>query len=333
MTLAPIIPWPLIAVSGVALIAFVAWIRLKRQQSHAQVRRTALRAAAVVLLLVAALRPGWPGAGGRTAVAELDVFFVVDTSTSMAAEDYHGGGTRLSGVQSDVMGVAKELAGAKFSLITFDSKATVRMPLSQDTTALQTAVATLQPQNPRYAAGSSITEAGTVLKDRLAAAREKHPGRPALVFYAGDGENTAASAPGRMPVDSSTVSGGAVLGYGTTAGGRMKNPSDPQAGYMKDKNGSDAVSRINEEALRSIATQLGVPYAHRTDDDGPEEMLADANPGALTAGSDSSPGRVEVYWVLALGAFLLLVQEPLRHLTALRALRGSAGTPGREHAP
>ncbi|MFJ4025810.1 VWA domain-containing protein [Paenarthrobacter sp. NPDC089989] len=328
MTLAPIIPWPFIALSGVAVVAFVVWTLSARNQPQPLVRRTARRAAAVVLLLMAALRPGWPGEGGRTAVADLDVFFVVDTSTSMAAEDYHGSGMRLGGVQEDVLGVAKELAGAKFSLITFDSKATVRMPLSQDATALQTAVATLQPQNPRHAAGSSITEAGALLKKQLAAAREKHPGRPALVFYAGDGENTAASAPERLPLDPPVVSGGAVLGYGTSDGGRMKDPSDPKGEYVKDKNAEAAISKIDEDALRTIATQLGVPYVHRTGGGEIGEMLSKANPGAVSAVSEDGSGRVELYWLLALAAFLILVLEPFRHVTALRALRGS-GTRGR----
>ncbi|MFK0005999.1 VWA domain-containing protein [Paenarthrobacter sp. NPDC090520] len=323
MTLAPIIPWPFIALAGVAVVAFVAWTVFTRKQPQPLVRQTALRAAAVVLLLVAALRPGWPGDGGRTAVTDLDVFFVVDTSTSMAAEDYRGSGMRLAGVQEDVLGVAKELAGAKFSLITFDSGATVRMPLSQDATALQTAVATLQPQNPRYAAGSSITEAGALLKKQLAAAKEKHPGRPAVVFYAGDGENTAASGPERLPLDPSVVNGGAVLGYGTSDGGRMKDPSDPKGGYVKDKNAEVAVSKIDEDALRTIATQLGVPYVHRTGSGGTEEMLGKAKPGVLVAVSDDGSGRLELYWLLALAAFLILVQEPFRHATALRALRGS----------
>ncbi|XAS70521.1 VWA domain-containing protein [Micrococcaceae bacterium Sec5.1] len=330
MTLEPIIPWPFLAALGVAVIAFTLWTILRRPGPgstgpQGSVRPAAVRGAAVVLLVLAALRPGWPGSEARTAVADVDVFFVVDTSTSMAAEDYNGTGTRLSGATQDVMAVAKELAGARFSLITFDNKATVRMPLSQDATALQTAMTTLQPQNPRYANGSSITGAGSLLKDRLAAAREQHPGRPALVFYAGDGENTAAEAPVPLPVDASSVSGGAVLGYGTGQGGRMKGPSDTEAGYVQDKSsGQDAVSRIDEGQLKNIATQLHVPYVHRTGNQPTADMLAKAQPGALTPTNNDGPGRVELYWLLALAGFLLALHEPLRHLIALREVRGQS---------
>nr|WP_236558600.1 VWA domain-containing protein [Arthrobacter sp. 9V] len=324
MTFAPIIPWPLLALSFVTLLGFTAWTLAHRGRSRP--KRTwqpaALRSAAVALLLLAALRPGWDGGQTQTGTTDLDVFFVVDTSTSMAAEDYNGTSPRLSGVQQDVMAIAKELAGAKFSLITFDNKATVRMPLTQDATALQTAMATLQPQNSRYAKGSSVTGAAQLLKERLEAAKQQHPGRPALVFYAGDGENTSTEAP--APMDAGNVAGGAVLGYGSGQGGRMKETSKADAGYVRDKTSDtpqDAVSRIDEGQLRSIADQLHVPYTHRTGTEPTSEMLSQARPGAMGAITPDAPGRVELYWLLALAAFLLAIQEPLRHFTALRSLR------------
>ncbi|UXM90037.1 vWA domain-containing protein [Paenarthrobacter sp. JL.01a] len=335
MTVAPILPWPLLAAVGLGAIAFTVWSlrpwtlatqrRSPQRRSPRKVRPALNRCVVVVLLLLAALRPGWAGGHAQTSTAELDVFFVVDTSTSMGAEDYNGAATRLSGVQRDVMAIAQELAGAKFSLITFDDKATVRMPLSQDATALQTSMATLQPQNPRYAKGSSVTGAGQLLKERLVAAREQHPGRPALVLYAGDGENTSAAAP--SPMDGSIVAGGAVLGYGTEAGGRMKDYSRNTTAYVKDRNqsgGQDAISRIDEQQLRSIAEELNVPYAHRTAKEPVSDMLGKAQPGTLSASTEDAPGRIELYWLLALAALALAIPEPLRHLRALRAVRSSA---------
>ncbi len=324
MTFAPLIPWPLWALACVALLGFTAWTLVRRERSQPQRTRkpAALRSAAVLLLLLAALRPGWAGGQAQTGTADLDVFFVVDTSTSMAAEDYKGTSTRLSGVQQDVMAIAKELAGAKFSLITFDNKATVRVPLTQDATALQTAMSTLQPQNSRYAKGSSVTGAAQLLKERLETASQQHPGRPALVFYAGDGENTSAEAP--SPMDAGNVAGGAVLGYGTGEGGRMKETSSADAGYVRDKASDapqDAVSRIDEGQLRTIADQLHVPYSHRTGAEPTSDMLSQARPGAITEVTHNGPGRLELYWLLAMAAFLLAIHEPLRHFTALRTLR------------
>jgi Ca-activated chloride channel family protein len=325
VTFAPMLPWPVIAVVFVCVLALTAWTvaSRRRNSSHRPARRTAFRCAAVVLLLLAALRPGWPGGQSQAGAADVDVYFVVDTSTSMAAEDYNGSETRLSGVRRDVLAIAKELAGAKFSLITFDSKASVRMPLSQDATALQTAMTTLQPQNARYAKGSSVTGASQLLKDKLAAAQKEHPGRPALVFYAGDGENTSADAP--TPMDATNVAGGAVLGYGTAEGGRMKETPDADAGYVRDKTSDtprDAVSKADEAQLRSIAEQLKIPYAQRTGTAPTSDMLGKAQPAALVANGEG-PGRVELYWLLALAAFIIALNEPLRHLSALLNLRSA----------
>lgn len=330
LTIAPILPWPVLAAACVAVLAFTVWTiarpsRAGRSHSQRTVRASALRCAAVVLLLLAALRPGWAGGQAQTAAADLDVFFVVDTSTSMGAEDYNGTDLRLSGVKQDVMAIAKELAGAKFSVITFDSKATVRMPLSQDATALRTAMTTLEPQHTRYAKGSSVTGAAQLLKETLASAKEQHPGRPAVVFYAGDGENTSAGPAASM--DDSNVAGGAVLGYGTHQGGRMKDTSDPDGGYLQDRSSSapqDAVSSIDEEQLQAIAGQLHLPYAHRTGTEPTSAMLGKAEPGVLAATTHDGPGRVELYWLLALAAFLLAMHEPFRHLTVLRSLGSTA---------
>ncbi|MFJ5957125.1 VWA domain-containing protein [Paenarthrobacter sp. NPDC092416] len=323
MTFSPIIAWPFLVTVAVAAVAFTAWMVLRPGQSTLRRKAAVVRAVVVALLLLAALRPGVPAGEEQLATADVDVFFVVDTSSSMAAEDHHGTDTRLAGVKKDVLAIAKELAGAKFALITFDSKTTVRMPLSQDATALQTAMTTLQPQTPRFAHGTSVTAAGQLLKERLAAAKEQHPGRPALVFYAGDGENTSVEAPQRVPVDASSVAGGAVLGYGSTGGGRMKDPSDPDAGYVQDRStgdSRDAISRIDEDQLAAIALQLNIPYVHRTGAESTSDMLAKSRPGALTTTAGDGPGRLELYWTLALAAFLLALREPLRHVAALREL-------------
>ena len=81
------------------------------------------------------------------------------------------------------MAIAEELAGARFSLITFDTNAVVRMPLTTDTSALDTLVTVLEPQVTAYSKGSSVTVAAKVLDERLRAARETPPGAaPARVL-------------------------------------------------------------------------------------------------------------------------------------------------------
>lgn len=270
----------------------------------------------LLLVLAAILRPGLPGGSAQAATADLNVFFVVDVTTSMVAEDYGSGEPRLEGVRQDIMAIAEELPGARFSVITFDTKGHVRMPLTTDTLALQTITSVLEPQVTAYAKGSSITAARDVLAERLAAARDSHPERPRLVFYLGDGEHTSAEEPKKLELGQGMVAGGAVLGYGTAAGGRMKEntgrDSDGGTGaaYVQDGRGGaarDALSTIDEGRLQGIASQLDVPYVHRGAGDPPAEMLQRAVPGTLERMPDDGAvsGRTEFYWVFAAGAFAL----------------------------
>ena len=129
-------------------------------------------------------------------------------------------------------------------------------------------------------------------------------------------------------MDASLVNGGAVLGYGTAQGGRMKEKANYSSAagtdYIQDRSGGsagDAVSRIDEDMLRGIAAQLGVPYVHRAAGDAVAPMMQAARPGALKETSESLEGRVELYWAPALAAFVLALWESLRVLRQLRQLR------------
>ncbi|WP_255769486.1 vWA domain-containing protein [Pseudarthrobacter sulfonivorans] len=351
MTLQPVLPWWLMATLFAAAGLFLAWRLVlafrgrgagrdpgrdryaggDRREFHDWLLRSGL----VLLLLAAALRPGIPGGGAQAATADVNVFFVVDTSSSIVAEDYGNHSPRLDGVRQDIMAIAGELAGARFSLLTFDSNAVVRMPLTTDTSALDTAAAVLQPQVTAFSKGSSITAAGKLLVERLRSARDSHPERPRLVYYLGDGEQTSATAPEAIKVDAGLVNGGAVLGYGTPEGGRMKENTGPRSAadggpaYIQDRTsgkGGDALSVIDEGRLQWIARQLGVPYVHRSAGAPVAPMMQAADPGALERdpGQLGLDGRTELYWIFALGAFLLGLRESvllLRHWRRLPPAR------------
>ena len=328
MTFQPIWPWWVMVPVILAAVVVLAWTAVRSRAGRAGLRGALLPAGLVVLLLLAALRPGVPGGSVRAAATDVNVFFVVDTTSSIAAEDYGNGSPRLDGVRKDIMAVAGELAGARFSMITFDSQAVVRMPLTTDASALDTLTGVLEPQVTVYSTGSSVTVARTLLNERLKAARDSHPERARIVYYLGDGEQTSGKAPEPMRVDASLVNGGAVLGYGTAQGGRMKEKTNYSSAagtdYIQDRSGGsagDAVSRIDEDMLRGIAAQLGVPYVHRAAGDAVAPMMQAARPGALKETSESLEGRVELYWAPALAAFVLALWESLRVLRQLRQLR------------
>ncbi|GGC84310.1 hypothetical protein GCM10011512_08910 [Tersicoccus solisilvae] len=344
MTTMPVLPVPLLLVAGVALLAFCAW-RWWAERRAPGARGTSLsrswlwRAGLVALVVAAAFRPGIPGAGTtQNASADLDVFFVVDTTASIVAEDYGGAKPRLDGVRQDAARLVAALPGARFSLITFDSSALTRLPLTGDATAVTTAMEVLRPEVTTYSRGSSVTVAAPLLTQQLERARAAHPERARVVFYFGDGEQTDGQAPTPFTVPSGAVNGGAVLGYGTAAGGRMKANEGYVAGeradYVQDRSVTpavDAKSVIDEDRLRTVAGQLGVPYTHRSAGDPIEHALTATDAGRLAAQAGSVAGRYELYWILAAAAVGIVARElyllgaDLLRLAPRRAVSRRAG--------
>lgn len=269
-----------------------------------------LRVLFVLACVAMLVRPGIPGGQSESYATNADVFIVVDTSASIVAEDWADGQPRLEGVRKDVKSIVDKYPGARFSLVTFDSTTSVRLPLTTDTTALDSAMATLTPEVTARSKGSSITEANGVLRDLLQAAANSGQDRARLVFYMGDGEQTANSEPGSFLSSAEYVGSGLVLGYGTKKGGPMRITSaDPEA---KDEafieyQGEKAMSVLDEANLERIAGQLDVAYVHRTAD---KTLKLPETPKTTTHNATGEIGTViELYWIPAAIAVVLLAFE------------------------
>jgi Ca-activated chloride channel family protein len=333
VTFVPVLAWPVLGVLAVAALAAVWW-RPPSDAVPGETRATHWRlTAAVLLLLLAALRPGLPGDDVATSAANLNVYFVVDTTSSMVAEDHDGDLPRLAGVRDDVTRIAEALPGARFSVVTFDNSTRVRLPLTTDTTALGAAVDTLLPEPPEYSRGTSVTEAAARLGSLLEQAAARHPERGRIVFYLGDGEHTAEAPPAPFAIPRELVQGGAVLGYGTAEGGRMPSTISRygSAGrYIQDpRTGEDALSRLDEGMLRTLGSQLGLPYVHRVAGAPVEEALADVDLGRFGTSEEIErerlQGRTELYWPLLVGLGLIGAWELGAAASALLLARHRQG--------
>lgn len=285
----------------------------------------ALRLGMLAVVFVMLLRPGIPGGTSQTLATDTDVVIVVDTTASIIAEDWNGDQPRLKGVRTDVQSIVDEYPGARFSLISFDATAQLRLPLTTDATALMSSIDVMLPEITDQSRGSSISVANRMLADTLSAAAKSSPDRSRMVFYLGDGEQTSDTRPESFASSARYIDGGAVLGYGTTEGGPMKKTTGRTAGdggYIQYQ-GQDAKSVIDEDNLRQIAEQLGVTYQHRT-------ASADiALPEAPTTTTDyTASGEVgnviELYWIAALVLILLVAVEVARATMQIVRLRGLA---------
>jgi len=321
MTMTPVLPPWLIASAAAALGGVAVW-RLVRAGAGGERAAWVMRICMVALLVVIALRPGIPGeATGPVATGGLEVYFVVDTTSSMSAEDVGGTAagelpaTRLDGVREDIRSIADALPGAQFSLTTFDATTVQRVPLTTDASALASAVQVLTPEVTFYSRGSSIDAPVEFMGELLDQARADDPDPRRVLFYLGDGEQTRDEAPGSFEPLAALVDGGGVLGYGTAEGGRMRVydgfPADDEseARYIQDPStGSDAISAIDDDNLTAVAGQLRVTYLRSGD--GTAAALAsrvDLGETALMPGTTNGP--VEFYWIFAIPLALLALGE------------------------
>ncbi len=345
---APVLPVAVIAVATVLLGAF-ACVQFARAPRGARRRDWALRLVMLALLVIIAIRPNIPA--DRAAPASsggLEVYFLVDTTSSMAAEDWpadpasstDGGvdasapaATRLDGARADIDAILGQLAGAEYSLTTVDSTALQRVPLTTDATAVSSAAAVLTPEVTFYSRGSAIDAAVPFMTELLADAQQADPGQRRVLFYLGDGEQTADAAPGSFAGLAPYLSGGAVLGYGSDDGGEMRvydgfaandDPAFPR--YIQDPaTGRNAVSIPDEANLRAIAGQLGVGYDRREPGEAVDAIVSGIEVGESTEVRSTPDTPTEFYWLLAIPLALLGVRE-----AAGWALTIAETRPGRE---
>ncbi|GAB3597704.1 vWA domain-containing protein [Microbacterium tumbae] len=320
---------PLLVILICAPVAVVAVLALLRRGQTAATRMLwAMRVLLVLACLTMLLRPGIPGGATETLATDTDIVLVVDTTASIVAEDWDDGETRLTGVREDVQAIVDEYPGARFALISFDAAAELRLPLTTDTTALVSSLEVMRPEVTAQSRGSSIGIASSMLTETLQSAAGASPDRSRMVFYFGDGEQTASTDPESFSSSAEYVDGGAVLGYGTAEGGPMRTTTIGEGGgeYISYE-GADALSTIDEENLQAIAEELGVPYQHRTADAAVE--LPEAPSTTSNYAESGEVGNViELYWVAAALIVLLLAIELAVATSRVARLRGlSAPTP------
>lgn len=218
----------------------------------------------VVLIFLINLRIMIPSHNSQILANNLDVLFVVDNTISMNAEDYDGNNTRLFAVKKDCKYIIKRLAGARFSLITFNNTAKIITPYTKDFNITSEAIDIIEPIDELYAKGSSLNTPLETILESLKSSEEKGD-RIRILFYISDGEITDESSLKSYNSVAKYVNDGAVLGYGTTKGGYMKTKSrwDETEEYIMDYSDykyDKAISKIDEKNLKSIANDIKIDY-------------------------------------------------------------------------
>jgi len=294
----------------------------------------ARRVGIVLLLVVILLQPGFGTRAAPSQVADIEVLVVVDRTRSMAALDYQGG-PRIYGAQRDLADLADALPSARFALLTYGTDAELELPFTSDATTFGTAIDTLRLEGPFDGSGSLADRPLDTMQAILERADEQHPDRRRMVVFVGDGENTADGDQRSYEDLEDLVDGGIVLGYGTDEGAKMPEADDlsTEDGFVYDQDtGEDAISRIDEDNLKTIADELAIDYAHRTEPGGMDAIADDFEASYAFDEGEGAPAKHDLTWVfglLLLGLVLVELRSWWRalwtsHTTLLPARKESA---------
>lgn len=287
-----------------------------------------IRIAMAVLAVLIAFRPG-VGGGGHTEKPvgdRLEVLLVVDETLSMSALDYAGVRSRLEGVREDLTQISRALPDARIGLIGFGHDAKIDLAFTNSRAAVQRAIQKVTREPLLAGTGTVMDRPLDLMRTVLEDAEKQHPDRRRVVVFLSDGENTKKGARQRSfaPL-AQYVDAGAVLGYGTSAGGRMPTGGEPPWTFVRDlATGGDALSRVDEANLQKIAKQLGVEYAYRG---GTGSLTPWAAALAQDGSSSSSDGSedFELYWILAIMLAGLALVELRLDVLAWREAKEVAG--------
>lgn len=286
--------------------------------------RWSLLTLVIVCLFAAAVRPGIEQqrhtvseSVTQVATDNVNVFFVVDRSLNSRADDYGDNQFRMAGIRSDMQSIVDQYPGARFSITSFATSARVDWPLSDDIWSLRALLSGYSTYESDFDSlfGVDIGAADDQLKRQLTLASEQFPGSDNLVFYLGDGAGISRKPATKFDIPAALIAGGAVLGYGTPAGGEIAGrlAANGEITYFPDPNGGGGpfLSVLDEASLRAVADQLRIPYFHRSLGDSTATIIpALDTPSSSAQQSTSMPGnRTEFYWIFTAIAMLLMFYE------------------------
>ena len=307
MVTRPILPVILIAPALLALFVIILFFSARKKAPRPQKFFRMLRVAGIfALIFLVNLRIQHKRYDFDVELKNIDILFVLDTTISMWADDANGYDTRMEQAVADCNYIMEEMAGSNFGLIRFDNRAQILAPFTQDRNNVRDALSTIKMPDTFYAKGSSLNTPLPEMEDLLLSSSEKSE-RTTVLFFLSDGEITDGSNLDSYEFLETYVDAGAILGYGTLSGGNMTDANN--YGHITDPDTGDlAISYLDEENLRLIASDLRVDYIHMRAPGDLSYLLS-----SIRAGSTTSVGEDEAavyddtyfYYVIPLVALLL----------------------------
>jgi Ca-activated chloride channel family protein len=212
--------------------------------------RRALFAAALLLALLAMLQPVWGETTRDVERRGVDILVCLDVSQSMLARDLAP--SRLARARREISALAERAAGDRLGLVVFAGEARLAVPLTRDRESFRELVELADPL--------SVERGGTDLGAALVTALEALQGQSGeheVVLLLTDGEDLEGR--GRRAARTCrdknvTVHG---IGFGSALGAKIPIAGAGGEAFLRDRAGTDVVSKMDAATLRRIAEATG----------------------------------------------------------------------------
>ena len=312
MIFRPIIPIAWLIVAAVALLCFTIFCAIRKTMRRGYIFR---RIAIVALILVAFARPMVGTESVKRIVSDLNLFFVVDNSGSMATKDMeYGERYRFEVAKSDIKKIVNMFPGARYSMTVLDYDVYQSLPLTSDASMALAAADAIRPRKSNATIGTDLEDLLEFAAKRIAKYNSRNPDRRSILFLMTDGEESSEKTTVLPEGLAEQLSGGVVIGYGTTAGGfvhRISNENEIlENEFIRESTMGDElhVSKLNEKNLTTVADKLKISYVRR-DDTGELPKDFEDYFWQNARSTESKDGKMDLYWLISVIVIGLLLWD------------------------
>ena len=235
----------------------------------------------------------------------LDIIFVVDRTVSMNAIDVDNN-TRLEAIKKDCNKIIETFPDSYYLLMLFDTFPNIEYPLVNEIGILKEMINNIDIVRPNNVNGVATLKAPYEELKNVLKTPKRDRNVKRIVFFMSDGEVNSSNKEDKdfsgYKDISSMIDNGMVIGYGTSSGTKIK---------VKDTflNNGNAISKIDENNLKTVANNLKIDYIHRINSNDIEKKLEDIKKIIENDNTDDKiniKGELYSYFTGALLVLLLL---------------------------
>ncbi|OZG68338.1 VWA domain-containing protein [Bifidobacterium eulemuris] len=270
-TFSPALGWP-VAIALVALLCVMAVVQVtlhvRRKDSDETLFACVRRVLICLTLAVMVLTPSVVSSTTSRAVNATDVVVAVDVTGSMAVTDAHYGSdetvSRLDAAKQAVHDLTEQYADASFAALRFGASATLDVPLTPDSLAIDNWADTLSVESTSVSAGSSLDAPIDQLLLTLKSIHDQHPDDAIILYLITDGEQTSTTTRRTFSSLRQYLDDAFAVGVGSTEGGRIPLVSDGVGDVDSDTEnwvtdpdtGEPGISAMDEATLAELADEM-----------------------------------------------------------------------------